>query len=105
MTITVENKIYHYCQATGTGTGPGPGPGTGGTLYFPFFWKPSKGFYVSTRLGANYFLVRNYLRFVLKTKFLLPELNFDNINLDKINLLLIPSLGQPRRPELKVTGF
>ena len=57
------------------------------------------------------------------TKFLLPELNFDYINLDKINLLLIqftewsitsthqdsywliPSLGQPCKPELKVTGF
>ncbi len=40
-----------------------------------------------------------------KTKFHLPELNLDYNNLDKITLLLIPSLGQPHRPELKVTGF
>ena len=39
------------------------------------------------------------------TKFLLPEWNFYYINLDKINLLLIPSQGQPCRPKLKVTGF
>ena len=32
-------------------------------------------------------------------------LNFDNIIYNKINLLLIPSLGQLFKPELKVTGF
>ena len=78
-----------------------------------------KGFYVTTRLGANYFLVTRGLLNgrisrsgdfskiyrVSSSKFLLPKLNFDYIDLDKINLLLIPSLGQPCRPELKVTGF
>ena len=39
------------------------------------------------------------------TKFLLPELNFGYIKLDKINLLSIPSLGQTCRPEFKVTRF
>ena len=37
---------------------------------------------------------------VSSKKLLLPEMN-----LDKTNLLLIPSLGQPCRPEIKVTGF
>ena len=45
----------------------------------------------------------SYMYRLSSTKFLFPELNFGYINLDKISLLLIPSLGQPCRPELKVT--